>query len=395
MSEANAGRMGLLLAGVLIASAVRIAPGVGSAVHAQEPAPVEPDAPVPPGFMAHTPERLAAQGSERDAGGSAVSIATGECPGPITEDLTLTADLACSLDVLGSGITIDLGGHTLTGRIAGGSMTIRNGTVDGAGVRPFAGVIFAGSGSLIEGVEVRNGASWTMILPGANSTVRNSRFINNRSVVFDLWWGSRHTIENNLFVGNGIAVSNQLGNDHKIQRNFFVDNATGVGFWNEDHWGVSNNVVRNNVFLNNQVGVSLVATEGRRHPDLGAMDNNEFRDNVFFGNTLSGMRMRLLTCGRFFPLVGECPAQGTRIEGNVLAFNGSEALEPDDDDGLHVTPDPNWAGFFTLKHNKALFNADLGIEADGVIDGGRNLGLLNRDPRQCVGVRCAPGRPWR
>ena len=54
------------------------------------------------------------------------------------------------------------------------------------------------------------------------------------------------------------------------------------------------------------------------------------------------------------------------------------------DDGFDIG-----SRFPKLRNNRAIRNADLGIEAvRGVIDAGGNTARHNRDPRQCTHVRC-------
>ena len=42
----------------------------------------------------------------------------------------------------------------------------------------------------------------------------------------------------------------------------------------------------------------------------------------------------------------------------------------------------------TITRNVAVLNSDLGIHAEGAIDGGGNQARKNGDERQCVGVVC-------
>jgi hypothetical protein len=371
------------LLGALLAVLATLALGLAPTARADGPPAAGGGAP-PPDLLEHTPERLATD----DAGAAAVTD-TPTCPsGPVTADLTLTSDLTCRLRVQGSGITIDLNGRTLFGSIEqyeGRGTTIKNGTIDAASIGDFVGAVRV-SGALIDNVTVRNGSAWTMII-GSGTTVQNSRFVDNSSVVFDLYWGGGNVIRRNFFARNGIPMSIQLDNNTVIEENVLIDNGIGVNLYNELGGGVSGNVVARNVFWGNDTGIRMHG-QARWIPFGPNMENNQFRDNVFVGNRRVGM-LATTTCSTTAPV--QCAGANTIIEGNTFAADGHEPVQANIDDGLHIVANPNWSGFFTVRKNIALFNADLGIEAPGVTDGGKNLGLLNGDRRQCVGVRCRPG----
>ena len=54
-----------------------------------------------------------------------------------------------------------------------------------------------------------------------------------------------------------------------------------------------------------------------------------------------------------------------------------------------VTPTvPEAAAGIWARANDTIANADLGIDALGIRDGGLNKALLNGNPLQCVGVEC-------
>lgn len=370
--------------GALLAVLTPLVLGLAPTASGGEVPPVADDAAAPSGLIEHSPDRLTTS-----SGRGAAAPETSTCPsGAVTADLTLTSDLTCRIRVQGSGITIDLNGHTLFGSIEqyeGRGTTIKNGTIDAASIGAFVGAVRV-SGALIDNVTVRNGSTWTMII-GSGTTVQNSRFVDNSSVVFDLYWGGGNVIRRNFFARNGAPMSIQLDNSTVIEENVLIDNRIGVNLYNELGGGVSGNVVARNVFWGNDTGIRMHGRE-RFVPFGPNMENNQFRDNVFVGNRRVGM-LATTTCSTTAPV--QCAGANTLIEGNMFAADGHEPVEANIDDGLHIVANPNWSGFFTVRRNIALFNADLGIEAPGVTDGGKNLGLLNGDRRQCVGVRCRPG----
>ena len=91
------------------------------------------------------------------------------CGQIVTSDAVLTADLVCDtggvedagIQILGSGVTLDMGGHTLSGQPQGigirtlnaDDVTIRNGTID----RYLSGIdIYDGRGLTVTDMTIRN-----------------------------------------------------------------------------------------------------------------------------------------------------------------------------------------------------------------------------------------------
>ena len=82
------------------------------------------------------------------------------------------------------------------------------------------------------------------------------------------------------------------------------------------------------------------------------------------------------------------------LTGTWLLPNGEyEPYEVVLDDGLTVFAPQAFspADGATVMSNVANRNADLGIEAPGVVDGGGNHAARNGDPLECEGVSCEPG----
>jgi hypothetical protein len=343
--------------------------------------------------------------AEADAGAVEAVTASATCPGLITADFTLSSDLECTLMIDAPGLTIDLGGHTLIGGVRGRlpgqsapSPMIRNGAIDGRNSTTAGNLVIADD-LRMDNVEVRNSRNQFTIILGGDNLIENSRFLDNGGSVFDLFWNRQTTgttIRNSYFRGNGRAIAIQKDSNNRIQHNVFVDNFAGLSLWNEDGFGVANNLVANNTFIGNRYGVWLRAREAFEPPALPwrSMENNRLINNVFLGNDNAGMSLQLLSPACGDPDFPSCAGEDTVVERNTFVFNGFESNEPEVDDGLYVTPDPIWTPLFTVRRNTAIANADLGIEAQGVVDGGKNLGLFNGDRRQCVGVRCGPRWPF-
>ncbi len=143
-------------------------------------------------------------------------------------------------------------------------------------------------------------------------------------------------------------------------------------------------MVRNNRLLGNGVGILVTA--------FASVARARIEGNQVDENNGTGIDVAVFCAG--FPT---CGGEGMVIERNHLRRNGFAADLPGDgirvrslDD--HSRPsgiDPTWV---TLSGNQADRNADLGIDAPGVTDGGRNRAKLNGDPQECVGVDCkVPG----
>ena len=120
-------------------------------------------------------------------------------------------------------------------------------------------------------------------------------------------------------------------------------------------------VIDHNTFIDNgSAGI---------HLDLIFTAGVDVRDNVF---TKNGFRPRLrprVAGGTVEPNDG-ISAYGlmTGVSPNPLIFSGLTGV--------------------TLSGNKAMHNADLGIEAAGSVGGGHNRAEANGNKSQCVGVVC-------
>jgi hypothetical protein len=200
------------------------------------------------------------------------------------------------------------------------------------------------------------------------------------------------TFRDNVIAANreGLFFA-EFGAPAEIVGNVIDDNGYGVRF---DSRACS--AITGNHFRRNQGAAVTLFTlvPGTACPVSG----NEFRENdvgVLALSLTSGFVIsrnvftRNRTAGIY--VLDEGDASGARnvIEDNVLAFNGFASTTVDDagrkvDDGIHITPQ----NFGTLRRNQARDNADLGIEAARIVDGGSNWAVRNGNPLQCRGVFC-------
>jgi len=311
----------------------------------------------------------------------------------LTEDTVLESDVPCI--GVGNGVTIDLNGFTVNGHILpigsglSNDVTVQNGTVAG-------GAIILGSGILLDHLTVRD---YRAIDPFAvqirGGLIMHSLFERN-IVAVDLFWGGGIQVRHCRFVENRIGINIASDDNSLVLKNTFEANETGVRVWDEDLFRSSGSTIRGNHFRSNGIGVFLNAQNEAHGTDIDS--------NVFHSNLSSGIAVSL-GCARVFS--DECAGRGTVIRSNVMIRNGNEPRtltgawwisgsqsEPYEvilDDGLTVFAPQEFspADGATVISNVANRNADLGIEAAGVVDGGGNRGARNGDPLECVGVDCS------
>lgn len=299
------------------------------------------------------------------------------CPGVIATgpaSYRLTADLeACSVAPTSPlpPITIDLDGHTWSNSfvsLTNDGSRLTNGTFD-------ASTVWI-SGSL-DHVTIRNGHSFTVEAFGL-LTVEDSTFESNE-IGLSAYFGSA-TVQDSVFRDNDLGVVIGRGSGSVVEKNKFEDNRQGLLLWDEDTFGSDDVVVQKNHFLGNGVGIRVTAQVAVARAQI---DGNQVDENDGAGISVD------VFCFSGFP----CGGQGGLVEGNHLRRNGFVVATPGDGDGIRVRGqdddlqpvDPTW---ITLARNQADRNADLGIDAPGVSDGGKNRAKFNGDPQQCVGVDC-------
>lgn len=310
----------------------------------------------------------------------AVSALAVEACTEIAGEVVLDADLDCA--ALTSGATLDLSGHTVGRALAAGDdATLRNGTVDG-------GIAFLGCrGCLVENVALTGGA-WSTL--GVDNVARRIRLVGNEFGL-DLYFGGSCLIEDSFFQGNVRGVWMNETDDNVVRHNVFVDNGVGVSAFNEDFLFTSHNRVEGNLFMRNGYGVALTLNPCDLYPGIDCLLDNAISHNVFVANERAGISIATADfCDD--PGAGSCPAEASgEVAGNFLFWNGFGDPEAPGD-GLRVAAPPEVADGFRVAHNAASYNADLGIDAAGVIDGHGNRARGNRSGVDCVGVVCT-GRP--
>ena len=293
------------------------------------------------GVTAATAAVLAATLSLGLAHASAVHLA---CGTTITTSTVLRADVTgCpgpGLIVGADNITLDLGGHTITGTgVDAGvrvdfhnGVTVRHGTVrgfdEGVVVNTAAGDSVSGLSldGNVRGIDLANAASTVV----AGNLVRASELDGIR---VDGFGSTGDTVRNNVVLNSTYSIT--------------VSNAA------------SGTTVSHNVMLNGKLYGLSIFSSPTGTTAVGNIANRNGIDGIYVDDS----------------------STGTVLNRNVAGGNGQ--------DGVRVLG-PGAA----LTRNVANANGNLGIEAVvGVVDGGGNVAFSNANPLQCTGVACAP-LPW-
>lgn len=312
------------------------------------------------------------------------------CGDVITEDTTLDSDLHCELPgeessalIIGAdGVTLDLGGHTVSGPAAIGidnlaghdDVRIVNGTVSG-----FGEGIFLAAGRFAEfwpsGAD-RNelsdltlsddqtgvAAYYSEDLLVAHSTFHNHRF------GLDLLGVVASRVADNVFSNDDDPIFRRdsaqtaialFASDH----NEIVDNLTSIDVFGITVNGSGNELVGNTVRLSEFWGIEV---SGADHTLLrhNVANENVDRPGGQEGGPGDGIFIRQ-------------DSSATRLIQNRADRNG--------DDGIEIrSPDT------TLLANRASLNGDFGIEAVPGVHAAGNHAVGNGNPLQCLNVVCLP-----
>lgn len=352
------------------------------------------------------------------------------CGSVVTSDLTLTANLTCAGGdglILGSDVTLDLGGHRLSGDGSGigvqtsgdstGGNTIRNGVIENwaTGVQLQAesldGVPYAVSGVKLDHAPVSHlfGNADLMLVDvraadspitgqfGGDLAISGSRL--TRSPV-DVFFASAD-IEDSTLIQS--AVSTTAQGEVRIEASRLDGKGkSALGFVSETSITITDSVVKNyaqpisgfwggvtltgNTFSDMHGGVLGNISSNIGSDGVSLISGNSFTRSgvVLRGNVPMVVENNTFTrnqAGVIFsrgePLPGDPPptAVGSRATGNVFARNagtGIESLLP----GLAVGD------------NLAHRNGGYGIFAPDAVDLGGNIAYRN-GLGQCVGVACA------
>ena len=263
-----------------------------------------------------------------------------ECGSLITADTTLDSDIGpCvgdALIVAADDITLDLGGHTVSGtgtsagvRVARHTgVEVTNGVIDGfhRGL-----VLDEADGNHIWSLTLRNNVRQGITVAGSDANL----------------------IEKNSILDNdGDAIRLGLSDGNIVRKNVAVGNVFGIGVAD----GSDGNLVeKNSVSATDAFGIAVFSTS----------TDNRVEKNSVLGTRLGD------------GIVVAADSSGTRITKNVANGNADDGIDVDDP-------------ATTVTENTANDNADLGIEAvPGTTDGGGNRASGNGNPAQCTGVSCS------
>lgn len=326
---------------------------------------------------------------------SAAAVVCGET---LTASVVLDADLLCptgnGLVIGADGVTIDLGGHTLTGDNASDSVGIENAggfdavTVKNGTIRSFETQIrmMGGEGHVVRNVQLRSGDRSIRFEGTRFGKIVKVAALNPDGTAIQIT-GDDHQISQAVIlrpISTGIRIA---GNRNKVakstivrpsgpgiylvggEQNVFSGNTISVGQSEGirlDAFGGIGNVVAKNVCEGNAVeGIALVNVQ-----------EGVVTGNTVVGNGANGIRVGNASVGN---LVAKNKAFGnagsgiyvpvdssfTTIVGNVAHRNQSRGVDSD-------------SAIATLGKNKAELNANGGIEAPpGVVDAGGNKARSN------------------
>ncbi|MGZ4707938.1 MAG: FG-GAP-like repeat-containing protein, partial [Acidimicrobiales bacterium] len=278
-----------------------------------------------------------------------------QCGVPVTTSVKLRADLTCleSLHIPRNAppLTIDLGGHTLTGPQSCGSQsgalcavesesgvaTITDGTVDG-------GI----SGMRISRVHVTG-----IVTTGMTGAVIVSHSVIDHGVY---QWGSASIHDNRI--GGGIFYDDDfIGTGFSIVGNTIVGGA-GISVYDEfdfDHIGGT--ISGNDISGSSGAGITI------RGPGTYVMRPVTIANNTVHDNAGDGIDVSVTSSQYSYAAPGAVNGP-IELRGNVARRNGGHGID-------------------------AHFERD-GGSAPGVIDRGANRASGNGVVPQCIGVRCGP-----
>jgi parallel beta-helix repeat protein len=335
------------------------------------------------------------------------------CGDVLTRSVRLHQDLlGCTgpgLVIGADDVTVDLGGHTISGTDDGSAgiddFAGHGGTVVVHGtLRGFTdGAAFAAHASRarVRDVTVNDAAfAGILLLDASDNRVQASRFSGVGRGVF-LFRSSRTRVE-----GNDIADTSAAGvevdgasTDNDILRNRITrtfDIGIVIAVFDDDPASPpefpSGNTVSGNVLNDTSFGILLVEANANAITENSVRRAGRFGDpgspggaigldggngNLLARNVVSASRGHGIQIGSEedpHPL----PPTANRLVANLALDNGG--------DGIRVNA---IAHATVLERNTADRNADFGINAIApVIDGGHNSAAANGEPAQCAGIDC-------
>jgi hypothetical protein len=368
------------------------------------------------------------------------------CGSTISANVHLETDIGpCpgnGIVVAGDDITVDLGGHTILGRdvgyglrIQGSGVTVTNGTVENFTVgMSIAPNLTVQAVRVTQNSDLGFSVSGTGFGPGYrfNSANISDSSIDHNGNAFGFEHGEMPNgtvnLENNAISSNGragsfIGIEDTAANGvGKVVDNKFFDNGAGLSFGGS--LGSSQGAdIHGNEFRNN--GGNAISTIGACQTIVGntfignsgaaiaysdypfpqlvpcVITDNTMSDNDYgitandgFGLLEGTIARNTITSNHTAGIYvdGRSPVNpltitSNTVDNNGLSHPGNAVLDSSGatvNDGIHVRMGPN----LIVSSNTARGNADYGIEAVNVTDGGGNIAYNNGNPTQCLGVAC-------
>ena len=292
---------------------------------------------------------------DHETGLPPLTCPTGNAPLAVTTDVRLTHDLDCTDAgwTIAPGVTVDLGGHTVT---------VTNNPAARCQVEVPGCTFEVGSGIL------RNGR-----LVGADVNVGDGRAerLGIRNALAEVTGSGELT---RSIIDGGQVVLERGG---RLTRSWVV-RGDGVLLWNLDHSLTGFQVSDNVIVESTGPGVRL---------------NTHF----FFEDDVTGTIQRNFiahNAGAGISLTGDLRDLGAiDLSGNLVIGNGGTGIVVT---GALDSPQPVVTGGpVTLTRNRAIANGGQGINASwmpgapsGIVDGGQNVAKANAVAPACVGVTC-------
>jgi parallel beta-helix repeat protein len=312
------------------------------------------------------------------------------------QDVVLQNNLDCTGDgiiITSSDVTLDLGGHLLTGDGGGGdfgvdiqagatNVIVSNGTINGFD----HGVQMSGNSDTLADVALVDNNGDSVQISGANNTVRDSTLISGGSILFPSTAADLNLIENNTFVDD--SVTSNGGDSNTIRGNTFYDgqinfavgsdgsqdnvfdgnllvaspaNGITVSGDTSDNNRISNNIVQasgdanteDGIFISDGDGTIIDGNTSTANFDngielAGSATGTVFLDNELRGNIDSGVRIAGTATGAtlngnvannnaesgFLAAAGSAPS----FVGNTTNFNGFlNGIKDDSDPGISAS----------------------------------------------------------
>jgi parallel beta-helix repeat protein len=233
---------------------------------------------------------------------------------------------------------------------------------------------------------------------GTRSVVRNSSGSENDTNGMFLIASHHVRILHNSFRGNGAGIFGGKSTHNQIKRNLIARNHEGILMEGDNRNQITGNrFVRNRESVIFGPGSRNVITRNRVFRGGNGIEIENGHGNLVARNLVIDPRGTGISLGIQHPLFG---GQNNVVRRNRVKGSGEDGFlvnEKDDhsllkgnvakgarDDGFDVNNRTT-----KLTNNRAVRNADLGIEAvRGVIDGGGNRASGNGDLRQCTNIVC-------